>query len=314
MVTTKLSYSHTIGIASFEGRGFMNPIDVKFKNDLLFVLSRSNASNKNNRISAVSIDSDHKFEFANWGEEDGKSILPTSIAFDNNNLIYLSDEHLNRISVFNIDGDFIRSWGTYGTDQGEINRPSGIIFDKDNNILIVDHLNSRIQKFDNQGKFISCFGSFGDREGEFNYPWGIDLDQSENIYVADWRNNRIQIFDKNGNFLESISKYNDIYLNKPSSVHVDRNGSIFISNWGDDSVIVYDKNKNFVEKLIGDATLSKWCQEFLDVNPEQSSWRENAKLFEEEKRFWKPTGIETNDEMIFITDSCRHRVQIYKNN
>ena len=35
MVTTKLSYSHTIGIASFEGRGFMNPIDVKFKNDLL---------------------------------------------------------------------------------------------------------------------------------------------------------------------------------------------------------------------------------------------------------------------------------------
>ena len=80
------------------------------------------------------------------------------------------------------------------------------------------------------------------------------------------------------------------------------------------TLLVYDKNKNFVEKLIGDATLSKWCQEFLDVNPEQSSWRENAKLFEEEKRFWKPTGIETNDEMIFISDSCRHRVQIYKNN
>ena len=32
MVTTKLEYSHTIGIASFEGRGFMNPIDIKYNN------------------------------------------------------------------------------------------------------------------------------------------------------------------------------------------------------------------------------------------------------------------------------------------
>ena len=63
MVTTKLEYSHTIGIASFEGRGFMNPIDVKYKNGDLFVLSRSNASNKNNRISVVTVDSEHKYEF-----------------------------------------------------------------------------------------------------------------------------------------------------------------------------------------------------------------------------------------------------------
>ena len=80
MVTTKLEYSHTIGIASFEGRGFMNPIDIKYNNGILFVLSRSNASNKNNRISAVTIDSEHKFEFANWGEDKGKSIF-TSILF-----------------------------------------------------------------------------------------------------------------------------------------------------------------------------------------------------------------------------------------
>ena len=82
MITSTNEYSHTIGIASFEGRGFMNPIDVVFNNNLLYVLSRSNASNKNNRVSVLTLDSDHKFEFANWGEDSGKSILPTAIAID----------------------------------------------------------------------------------------------------------------------------------------------------------------------------------------------------------------------------------------
>ena len=38
MVTTANDYSHTIGIASFEGRGFMNPIDVIFNDELLLSL------------------------------------------------------------------------------------------------------------------------------------------------------------------------------------------------------------------------------------------------------------------------------------
>ena len=152
MVTSSLEYSHTIGIASFEGRGFMNPIDIKFKNDLLFILSRSNASNKNNRVSAVSVQSEHKFEFANWGEEDGQSILPTSIAFDLDNNFYLSDEHLNRISIFDLEGNFIEKWGKYGHGKGDLNRPSGIAINSDNELLVVDHLNSRIQKFKRSGK------------------------------------------------------------------------------------------------------------------------------------------------------------------
>lgn len=312
MVTTELNYSHTIGIASFEGRGFMNPIDIKFNNDFLFVLSRSNGSNKNNRISAVTLDSEHKFEFANWGENEGNSILPTSITFDKNNFLYLSDEHLNRISVFDLEGKFIKSWGESGSDNHQINRPSGLVFNKENELLVVDHINSKIKKFDENGKFISSFGSFGINEGEFNYPWGITLDKFENIFIADWRNNRVQKFDKDGKFITSIESFNDTNFHRPSSVHIDERGYLYVSNWGKDTVVIFDKNENFICELSGDATLSKWCEEFLDVNPEQSSWRENADLFEEEKKFWKPTGIDTNKDFIFITDSCRHRVQIYK--
>ena len=269
----------------------------------------------------------------NWKDEDldifGNFNWPVQMIQDSDGVLYVSDEGDNCIHSLVDDGEkgyvpiggagkgdtakLESSTATNKIGEGELNSPAGIAFDQDENILVVDTGNNRILKFDKSGKMLGTVISNND-ENSLDMPWGIVVNHKGDILVSDWRNNRIQIFDKNGNFLESISKYNDNYLNKPSSVHVDRNGSIFISNWGDDSVIVYDKNKNFVEKLIGDATLSKWCQEFLDVNPEQSSWRENAKLFEEEKRFWKPTGIETNDEMIFITDSCRHRVQIYKNN
>ena len=179
--------------------------------------------------------------------------------------------------------------------------------------MVVDHLNSRIQKFDTSGKYISCFGKFGKDVGEFNYPWGIDIDKDQNIYIADWRNNRVQIFNSNGNYVNSIENYEDQKLAKHSSVHISKKGNIFVTNWADNSVIIYDSKLNFISKLIGDATISKWCQEFLDVNPEQSSWREEAGLFEEEKRFWRPQNIDSNEDLIFITDSCRHRIQIYKN-
>ena len=37
-----------------------------------------------------------------------------------------------------------------------------------------------------------------------------------------------------------------------------------------------------------------------------------AGLFEHEKRFWRPSAVETSDDgLVLIADSCRHRIQIY---
>ena len=98
------SYSHTIGIASFEGRGFMNPVDVRLAQDgNLYVLSRSNASNKNVRVSVVTLDSEFLFEFANWGEEPGQATQPKSLAFGPDDRVYLTDEYINTVTVFEKD-------------------------------------------------------------------------------------------------------------------------------------------------------------------------------------------------------------------
>ena len=101
-------------------------------------------------------------------------------------------------------------------------------------------------------------------------------------------------------------------FNRPSAVHFGLDGLVYVSDWWNDRVQVFDPDGAHRETLVGHATLSKWCQEFVDVNPEQASWRENSGMAEREKLFWRPAGIDTSPEgLVVIADSCRHRVQIY---
>ena len=309
------SYSHTIGIASFLGRGFMNPVDVRLDSEgLLFVLSRSNAGNKDVRVSVQTLDSEYMYEFGRWGTDPGQTTQPTAIVLDSDDHVYVPDEFMHNVSIFDREGKFLERWGEFGTGVGQFNRPSGIAIDSDGNPHIVDHLNARVQKLSPDGKFISSFGTFGTEPGQFNFPWGISIDSEDGIWIADWRNDRIQRFTPDGEFVSVLgsSGSSDGQFDRPSGVHVASDGTVFIADWRNDRVQVFGQDGSHTETLIGDATLSKWCQEFLDVNPEQASWRENAGLFEQEKRFWRPAAIETSsDGLILIADSCRHRIQIY---
>jgi DNA-binding beta-propeller fold protein YncE len=310
------SYSHTIGIASFLGRGFMNPVDVRLASDgLLFVLSRSNAGNKDVRISVQTLDSEYMYEFARWGTDEGQTTQPTAIALDGDDRVFVTDEFMHNVSIFDREGEFIERWGEHGSGEGQFDRPSGMAIDSAGDIHIVDHLNARVQKFAPDGTYISSFGSFGTRPGEFNFPWGISIDAEDGIWIADWRNDRVQRFTADGEFVSSLgsSGVGDGEFDRPSGVHVASDGVVFVADWRNDRVQVFGQDGSHGESLVGDATLSKWCQEFLDVNPEQASWREGAGLFEREKRFWRPSAIETSDDgLVLVADSCRHRIQIYK--
>ena len=316
MSLNNFSYSHTIGIASFLGRGFMNPVDVRLNSDgLVFVLSRSNAANQDVRVSVQTLDSEFLYEFGRWGTDPGQTTQPSAMAIDSDDRVYVTDEFMHNVTIFDQEGQFIDRWGESGKENGQFNRPSGIAIDSEGNLHIVDHLNTRIQKLTPDGTFISSFGTFGTKPGQLNFPWGIAIDKQDSIWIADWRNDRVQVFTRDGDFISSLgsSGKKDGQFNRPSGVHVTSDGSIFVADWRNDRVQVFTPDGAHNETLNGDATLSKWCQEFLDVNPEQASWRENAALFEMEKRFWRPSAVESSDEgLILIADSCRHRIQIYQ--
>jgi DNA-binding beta-propeller fold protein YncE len=102
-------------------------------------------------------------------------------------------------------------------------------------------------------------------------PWGVTLDSQGNVFVADWRNDRVQKFTPEGGFLASYgeSGQGDGQFNRPSSVAVDSDGYIYVADRGNERVQVLRPDGGHLATLMGQATLSRWSEEFLEVNPER---------------------------------------------
>ncbi len=330
--TDFLKYSHSIGLSTMTGRGFYYPVDTVFDDEgKTYTVSRSlDGDNRGLRVTIYDVDSNYYDMFGEYGEGDGQFIWPTAIARDSEGNTYVACEHLNRIARFDSSGDPLPSWGISGSGEGELDGPSGLAVDGDNNILVVDHHNNRVQKFTPGGQFISSFGSAGGGEGQFDLPWGIDVDGAGDIYIADWRNDRIQKFSSDGEFIAAFgeSGRGDGQFHRPASVSVDDEGNVYVADWGNERVQVLDSDGNFIQSLRGEATDSRWADAFLEINIEEAAARANSDLaktdieffnddpHEEsshiEKFFWAPTSIKLDkDGRVHVTESNRHRVQIY---
>ena len=322
-------YSHTIGRQEVRsGNGFFNPVAITCgEGNLLYVLSRGTetpAFFPCKRVTVFTVDEELVREFgqkippenADASTPNGSFMWPTSVALDKEGNAYVADEWLNRISVCNVDGEWIGKWGTVGDGAGEFNRPSGLAFDTNDNLYMVDSLNHRVQVFTKGGKFLSMWGSSGSGDGEFSYPWGIEIDRNGDVYVADWRNDRIQKFAPDGRFLMKFgtSGRGDGEFNRPTGVAVDKDGTIYVTDFKNDRLQVFNADGSFVTKLAGEATLSKWGRERVELDPLASKGREMAQGLEErEKPFQGPIAVEVDDEgRVFVVECARHRVQVFR--
>ena len=322
-------YSHTIGRQeNRSGSGFFYPVAItRDKENLLYVVSRGSetpAFFPCKRVTVFTVDEELVREFgtkvppedADASAPDGSFMWPTSVALDQAGNAYVADEWLNRISVFNKAGDCVGKWGTLGDKDGEINRPSGMAFDAEDNLYLVDSANHRIQIFTKEGKFISKWGHDGSGDGEFSYPWGIEIDHNGDVYVADWRNDRIQKFDRDGRFLMKFGSpgQGDGEFYRPTGVAVDKDGIIYVTDFKNDRLQIFDADGGFITKLTGDATLSKWGRERVELDPGMVRGREKAQgLIEREKAFQGPIAVEVDDEgRIFVVECSRQRLQVYR--
>ena len=327
-----LRYSHTIGLATMQGRGFLFPADTAVGGSgRLYTVNRSlDVDPRGVRVTMYDLDSEYFGTFGSFGESDGQFISPTAVAVDSLGQVYVSDEHTHRITMFDPAGTFLATWGVHGAHPGELDSPSGMAFDNDDNLYIADRQNQRIQKFTNDGRFLSGFGSEGSGDTQLNLPWGVTVDAKGEVYVADWRNDRIQRFSASGELLGRYGSSGraDGQLSRPASVAVDREGYIYVADWGNERVQVLDPEGGFVLKLRGSATLSKWAEEFLSANVEEAEARATAQLEPEidlfdgdpheesshiEKYFWAPVSVKLDgDGRLYVTESNRHRIQIYE--
>jgi DNA-binding beta-propeller fold protein YncE len=309
-----LKYSHTIGLLALTGRGFSNPMNAAVTNDgIMYVANRSNSFQALQgavRITVCNVQGDYLSEFGKYGMEDGAFVWPTAIDIDSQGNVYLADEHRHDIQVWDKDHNFVRKWG--GISQ--LNRPAGLAIDSHDEVLVADTLNNRVVRFSPDGKVLATFGSAGSGDGQFNMPWGVGVDTSDNIYVADWRNDRVQKFSPGGEYLATFGSSGSGIgeLQRPADVAVDADGNIYVADWGNERVSIFDQFGYPLTALTGDADLSKWGAEYISASEDIIRGRQVADL-SPEKGFWGPTGVEIDSQgRLLVTDSCRHRVQVYE--
>ena len=101
-----------------------------------------------------------------------------------------------------------------------------------------------------------------------------------------------------------------------------------MADWGNQRVQVLDSEGGFVMKLRGEATLSRWAEDFLRANVEEAEARARSDLEPEmeffnddpheesshiEKYFWSPVSVKLDGQgKLYVTESDRHRLQIYR--
>ena len=327
-----LRHDRTLGVAAMEARGFYYPVDLAIRGDgRLFGLSRSHEGDTRGvRVCVLDLDSEFYGVFGSAGDGDGQFIWATAIALDRDENVYVSDEYTQRITIFDSEGKFLDKWGVPGSGPGQLDGPCGLAFDDEDDLYVSDHRNNRIQKFAKDGRFLSSFGSEGSGDGQFNLPWGLTVAPTGDIYVADWRNDRVQKFSPDGSFMRTYgeSGRGDGQFHRPSGVAVDADGRIYVADWGNERVQVIDSEGDFVMSLRGEATVSKWAQEFLSANVDEANARARSNLEPEtgiprddpheesshvEKLFWGPVSVKVDAQgRLYVVDRNRHRIQVFR--
>ena len=329
-----VEYVKTIGLTTNQsGRGFTNPYDCAFTNDgRILVLNRCDTVRASLvRIGMMTWEEDYLGEFSRgYGRGDGQWIYPVAMALDEANVVYVTDEQQHRITALDTDGNFVRQWGERGTGAGQLNGPVGMAINAAGTLYVAEQGNNRVQLFNTAGESLGMWGEAGSGPGQFSMPWGLGLDAAGNVYVADWHNDRVQKFTADGEFVAAYgsSGNDDGQLSRPSGVCVDSDGYIYVADWGNERVQILDPDGGFVQSLRGQATLSKWAQDFMSVNPDERNTREIANLTpnlpahldtpylissQTEPYFWGPVSVRLDaEERLYVVESNRHRIQIYQ--
>ena len=233
-----------------------------------------------------------------------------------------------RITMYDIDSQYFGVYGAYGEALGEFKWPTGMASDSDGNIYVSDEQNNRINIFSHDGEPMRHWGEVGIKEGQLNGPSGIAFDKEQNLFVADHLNNRIQKFTKDGGFIMSFGNQGGEALRMPWGLCVGEDDSVYVADWGNERVQILDPDGDFCQLLKGEATLSKWAEEWLEVNPDEYDLRKDSDLdikqlpdhlktpyhiaSQTEPIFWGPVSVMIDDkDQLFVTEHSRHRIQVY---
>jgi len=141
-----------------------------------------------------------------WCDDDNDRLAwPSSIAFDSDGNIYVSDTGNERVQVFDSASVYLATIGVTGesgADNNHFNSPIGIAIDSADKLYVADPGNARVQIIDVANPLSPAYvatlgvsGVPGSDDTHFYEPQGVAVDATR-ITVVDSANSRVQIFDR----------------------------------------------------------------------------------------------------------------------
>ena len=180
--------------------------------------------------------------------------LPTGLATNSADDLFVFDSGSHQILKFDKDGNFLLGWGKLGSGEGELNcyedkgTICGIATDAQGNLYVADKGNHRIQKFDGEGNFLIAWGSQGTEDSQFIRPIYVATDMQGNVFVTDDRNPIIQKFDSNGQFLLKWGSFGtqDGQFRHATGIAIDSQGNVYISDFENKRIQKFDNDGRFL--------------------------------------------------------------------
>ena len=124
----------------------------------------------------------------------GTFSVPTNVALDSDNNLYVSDSYNSRIEIFDADGNFIREFGKAGDRPGTLFRPKGIAVDVDGHVWVADAVQDRVQCFTPEGDLLIWMGTHGRLPGMFQSVAGLYIDKNNRMFTTEQYPGRVQMF------------------------------------------------------------------------------------------------------------------------
>lgn len=223
-----------------------------------------------------------------------------------------------------------------GPEDESFSMPSDATVGRDGDLYVLDGVNHRVVVYDAAGKFRFKFGSRGSGLGQLLFPLGITSAPDGKVYVADSGNHRFQVFSADGNPLKVVplpSTTSGVPPD-PTDVTVDMiRAQLYVVDNNNHKLHVYNLSNNSFEQVWGgpgqgrrqfrfpfliDTSSQGYVLVVEPINTRVQVLNSDGKFVcfigawgVKPGQLFRPKGVVTFEDRVFVTDSYLGRVQIF---
>jgi len=182
--------------------------------------------------------------------------------------------------------------------------PSDAAVGRRGNLYVLDGVHHRVVVYDAAGQFMFKFGSRGSGTGQLLFPLGITTAPDGKVYVADSGNHRFQVFAPDGKPLDAVSLPSTASGAPPDPTDV----------WGGPG----QGRRQFRFPFLTDVSNQGYVLVVEPINTRVQVLNPNGKFVNfigawgvKPGRLFRPKGVVTFEDRVFVTDSYLGRVQVF---